>query len=1380
MIRPMRICVAASIAVFMTAAGCGGGTEANGNVAPRITSTPATSATVGVPYNYTVTADGMTPIGFVLESGPSGFSLHPTTGVVTWTPQDEGSVSIKIKATNLAGSDTQSFDVDVEGLTGPEFVTEPPTQATVGAQYAYDPEVVANGNVSWSVTAAPSGLTIDPDTGAVRWTPSSDQAGDQEVTIRVTEDDGGLFSEQPFVVTVEDTGGPAVITSTPPGRIYAGEVLQYDAAASGAPVIQWTVEDPSTGTPAAGVTIVTSPPEGDAVTIEWDTDGVAPDVYSIALQVDNGLGDPNVQEFMVTVVQRPPVPEIDLVTLPLPPSTIFVGEAYNYDVNLTPQSESDGVVWSLTGATVPADLAITIGSMTGQVSFTASESNGELEYSYTVRAENVLGESDEATITVDAVYPPATPILTVTPDTTFTLLVGEGFPGASANATGNPAPALSISGTLPDFLDFDPLTGLLSASLLKPAPENSDIGVHSFEIVATNTEGTDSQAIEVTVVAAPPSIDSITPAAGRRQSDVPVTVLGAGFVGAAMPVIRLVLGAYSETLSTTFVDEWTLTATVPIDSARPSGVYDVVVDQGSTTTLAKRFTVTEGSGTTLSGSVGVDITLLAIDSPHVITGDLLIENGATLTIEPGAVVMLAGATNRRIDIGTGSAGALVADGGQPGVDDQIVFTRFQDIAGPVPGGHYRGLRFGANIISATTVLRNAVVEFGGRVNTETNRGAIEVLSGSAPTIADSIIRESLNYGLYAQAGAGSETVDWFDDNQLIANGRAPINIGSDEVSTLGANLDLWGNGEDRVYVRGSRVSRANASWANYGVPYYLSTDLSIRAGSIMTIAPGTEMRFASARRLIVSTNGEDATLVAAGTPEEPIRMLADSGTWNGIYFDDRIQAGTVLRNVRVEGYGSAVNGGLRIDNPGNPGDRIAIVENCVFQSDEAGATGVYVSDNAGLSSFENNVLDVDGVSVSATMAGFDDVLGPSNTYEAPLRVRGGSVTGADMVWHKPVASDASTQPIRPTSSLSVTNGSLNIHAGNRIEMPLNGAITMTDSQLVVDGTAAEPVVFEPIAGAGYWNRIRLRGAGAGATSIVNAVLQSAGSSPTSTASTSRAAITMEAFGGVPATPAISDTMIVDSNGYGMTFADATHCNGACKNNTIVGSRFSAARMYGNFVGRFGTGNALAGNNTSGTFGQEGFWVAGDIVDTTATWPANDAPYLMHGDFELRQSSPVDPVPVWTIEPGSELRFASARRLRVGEGNEGILDAQGTAVDPITFTSMDSVTPIFWRGIDFNQGSDGSILDQVVVSYGGQSANTGNVNFRIGSVVTIGAVAFTNSEHYAAVIYSGSAPMFTGPSTDRVYVLNGQASIPGAGDPAFDCVRDAVAGTCTPL
>ena len=535
MIRPMRLWLVICAAVWLASIGCGGGTTPNGNVAPKITSTPPTTATVGVPFHYNVTASGMTPIGFAAVSGPEDFLVHATSGVVMWTPQSEGLVKLEVSAANLAGTDTQAFDVRVEGLQGPVFVTEPPTEATVAAEYAYDPAVVANGDVTWSTPEAPAGLTIDPDTGAVRWTPTSTQAGMQPVTVRATEDDGGLFADQRYTISVEDTGGPAVITSTPPNRVYVGEVFRYDATASGAPTIHWTVENPSSpGMPASGVTIVTDPPEGPAVTVEWDTATVWPGDYLIAIQVDNGLGGPNVQEFAVTVDPRPPVPEIDLVTMP-PPASVFVGETYTYDVNLTPQTESAGVVWSLVGATVPSDLAITIDSKEGVVRFTASDLNGEIEYRYTVRAENVLGEGDEETITVDAVHPPAAPVLTVTPGTVFILEVAESFPGASATATGHPTPILAISGTLPDFLDFDPLTGLLSASTTKPAPEEADIGAHTFDIVATNSEGMDSATIDITVIAAPARVDSITPAAGRRQSDVPIVVRGAGFVDISTP-----------------------------------------------------------------------------------------------------------------------------------------------------------------------------------------------------------------------------------------------------------------------------------------------------------------------------------------------------------------------------------------------------------------------------------------------------------------------------------------------------------------------------------------------------------------------------------------------------------------------------------------------------------------------------------------------------------------------------------------------------------------------------------------------------------------------------------------------------------------------------
>jgi hypothetical protein len=1373
----MRAWTAAAVA-WISLVGCGRGMTPNPAAAPQITSTPPATAMVGVPFSYVVRAEGMTPMRFAVVEGPAGLTIHPGAGLVTWTPQSAGPANVVLSVRNLAGADTQSFDLQVVPMTGPVFVSEPPTEAVVGALYSYDPMVVAARTVTWTLPTAPEGMAIDAETGAVRWTPSTTQVGTQSATVRATEIDGGAFADQSFSIEVVDTGGPAVITSVAPERVYRGEVWRYDATAAGAPTIEWSLPPPAEGTPADAVAIVTVPPVGSAVSIEWDTAGVAPGDYSVAVQAENGLGPPDVQDITITVDPRPPVPEIDLVTTP-PPASMFVGSGYHYDVELTPESESAGVVWSLVGPTAPPDLPITIDSASGMVDFTASEQNGEREYSFRVRAENVLGEGDQATISVRAVFPPAAPVLTVTPGTVFTLEVGQRFEGASARATGKPSPALSISGTLPDFLSFDPLTGLLSAAAAKPSPGETDIGSYSFDIVATNSEGTDRASIEVNVIAPPSRVDSITPAAGRREADVAVVVRGSGFVEPAAPTIRLELGGYSESLSTTFVDEQTLVATVPADVGRPPGVYDVVVDQGSVTRMPKRFTVTGGPGTSLSGSISVDTTLNPAGNPYLVTTDVRIENGATLTLEPGVVLMFSSDSNLRIDVGAASAGALVADGGQPGQGDQIVLTRYQQAGTTQQSGHYRGLRFGPDNVTSVTVLRNVVVEFAGRNNTDVERGAVEILAGSSPSIAQSIIRESLNYGLYAQWGAGADMLDWFHDNQITANVRAPISIGADDVSTLGTGLELIGNGQDRIFVRGSAVRRPEATWRNHGVPYYLSAGLVVRGGSTLVLAPGTELRFAPDRVFRVSTDTEEATLIASGSPESPIRMLADSGTWNGVFLDSLVRSGTVLRNVRATGLGASSSGGLRIDNPANSGDRVVIVEGCLFESQVPGAVGVFLAARARVLSFQSNAIDVEGLSVNAPLGGFADVLGSSNTYESPLRVRAGSITATDMIWTKPVASDSTTQPIRPTGSLSISGGSLTIRAGSQVEMPLYGLLSLTDSTLRIEGTASEPVALSPRSEVPYWRGIRLRGRGnTGVSEIAHTVIEAAGGDPNLDASPQRAAIVVEANMGVPATPAIHDSFVVDSNGYGITFGDSTHCAEQCNDNTIVGSRFSAVRIFANFVGRFGTGNALGGNDTAGVLGHEGVWVVGDAVDATATWPAVAVPYVIQGDIELRQSSPLDPLAVLTIEPGTEMRFATGRRFRVGAGNDGALDARGTAAAPITFTSIDTDTPAFWRGIDFNQGSDGSVLDQVIISHGGSSAGTGNVNFRSGSIVDVGAVRFSHSANYAAVIDEGSAPMFVGPATQRYYSANGQAYNPGPGDPSYDCVRDVAADVCT--
>ncbi|NUO79068.1 choice-of-anchor D domain-containing protein [candidate division KSB1 bacterium] len=87
-----------------------------GPTPPTITSTPNTSAFVGVPYSYdadnTVDVTGTPPITFSF-TGPVGFNVNATTGVVSWTPSAVGSFPVSITATNAQGFDTQNFTINV-------------------------------------------------------------------------------------------------------------------------------------------------------------------------------------------------------------------------------------------------------------------------------------------------------------------------------------------------------------------------------------------------------------------------------------------------------------------------------------------------------------------------------------------------------------------------------------------------------------------------------------------------------------------------------------------------------------------------------------------------------------------------------------------------------------------------------------------------------------------------------------------------------------------------------------------------------------------------------------------------------------------------------------------------------------------------------------------------------------------------------------------------------------------------------------------------------------------------------------------------------------------------------------------------------------------
>jgi len=115
---------------------------------------------------------------------------------------DTAKVNVKVKAVNDA----------------PSLTSTPVTTATVGALYTYDVDATdpdTGDTLAYSLTIKPAGMTIDAATGLIEWTPTSDQAGVNDVAVKVTDNGSAPASQtQPFTVTVAPQSTPATIALT--------------------------------------------------------------------------------------------------------------------------------------------------------------------------------------------------------------------------------------------------------------------------------------------------------------------------------------------------------------------------------------------------------------------------------------------------------------------------------------------------------------------------------------------------------------------------------------------------------------------------------------------------------------------------------------------------------------------------------------------------------------------------------------------------------------------------------------------------------------------------------------------------------------------------------------------------------------------------------------------------------------------------------------------------------------------------------------------------------------------------------------------------------------------------------------------------------------
>lgn len=322
----------------------------------RIVARPP-DATLQVGQTYTFDADsamtGDSTVGNGLWFGASsatfaaGVRVNSSTGEISWTPtiDDLGVNTFVLNAFTTNDSRGYQFRITVEPRPNeaPVITTLPPADFIVAGQpFVYDVDATDADNdvLTYALTQAPAGMTIDPATGLIEWTPAANQTGPNDVTVSVDDRFGGIAT-QFFTVGVNTPGNnPPDVTSTPPFSAKATFEYQYQIAATDADSdpLTYTIEDGPAGMTVDGLGLVTWTP-------------TAAGLESVRVRVSDGAAFVD-QGWTITVSDA----DIPLeATVSALPSTVDLGEAVTLTVGFSGAAGPVSISLTVDGENVPVD-----------------------------------------------------------------------------------------------------------------------------------------------------------------------------------------------------------------------------------------------------------------------------------------------------------------------------------------------------------------------------------------------------------------------------------------------------------------------------------------------------------------------------------------------------------------------------------------------------------------------------------------------------------------------------------------------------------------------------------------------------------------------------------------------------------------------------------------------------------------------------------------------------------------------------------------------------------------------------------------------------------------------------------------------------------------
>ncbi len=452
-------------------------------------------------------------------------------------------------------SGTQSFTVNSGSSLAITTVSLP--NGTVGV--AYNSGLSASGGTSpytWAITVGslPSGLNLDPNTGAITGTPGVAAAGTTNFTAQVT--DANLQTATKALSITVNSNTPSVTTTSLPNGSVGVAYNSSVAASGGVTPYTWAIIlgalpnnlnlDPNTGA-------ITGSP-------------TAAGTFNFTVQVTDAFAQTATKALSISVNSAPSV-----VTTSLPNGTF--GVAYNSSVTAT--GGTTPYSWSIFSGALPASLNLnpSTGAITGTPT-AAGTSN------FTVMVTDALAQTAARALSIIVTAP--VPTLNVPSP-------NSGNQGQSVNVTLTGAnfiigqTTINVGGTGVTASNFN-VNSSTQATVTMIVAANSALGDHG---VTLTTPGGTSNSRAFTVYGVP-AISSINPAGGNVGTSLTVTFTGTNFINAQATV-----SGTGITLSNRVVNgTWTqLSYTFTIAAGAATGPRTVTLTSPAGTSNPVTFTV---------------------------------------------------------------------------------------------------------------------------------------------------------------------------------------------------------------------------------------------------------------------------------------------------------------------------------------------------------------------------------------------------------------------------------------------------------------------------------------------------------------------------------------------------------------------------------------------------------------------------------------------------------------------------------------------------------------------------------------------------------------------------------------------------------------------